>query len=81
MNLLFFKKPKLKQILEKYTKLVESEVFQMVREQEDNITKLFDKECENTCKHFEIKEDFPIDRICTHKKGTGICDIWICPLR
>ena len=75
-----FKKPLLKQILAKYTKLVESEAFINLKELETKINKLFDKECQN-CKFFELQEKHPLERFCTHKKGTGICEIWLCPFR
>ena len=76
-----FKKPKLKQILIKYNKLVESESFIRLREMENELTKMFYNECKSNCKSYELREEHPLEQFCTHKKGTGICDIWICPLR
>jgi hypothetical protein len=75
-----FKKPLLKQILIKYTKLIESEAFIKLKELETNINKMFDEECQN-CKHFEEQEQHPHERFCKHKKGQMVCEIWLCPLR
>lgn len=82
MNIIpLFKKPKLKQILIKYTKLVESEAFIKLKDLEMEIIKMFDEECQKSCKFFELKEEYPLERFCIHKKGTGVCDIWLCPRR
>lgn len=80
MNILFFKKPKLKRILEQYNKFIDSEAVRKLKEAEDMLIQMFMKEAQN-CKHFEERVDHPFEQFCMHPKGTGPCDIWVCPRR
>jgi len=76
-----FKKSVLKEILEKYTKLIKNEAFVEFKNLETEIIKLFDRECQK-CRYFEEKIEHPHERFCLHKKSEHhICEIWLCPLR
>jgi vacuolar-type H+-ATPase subunit C/Vma6 len=76
-----FKKSKLKKILSKYTKLIENETFINLRKLEIHLKQLFYEESKKNCKFYKLKEEHPLEQFCTHKKGTGVCDIWLCPYR
>ena len=74
MNIVLpFKRSRLRKVLDKYTKLLNSDVFKHVTQTNNDLMELFDEEKLN-CKFYE-------DELCKHKHGHGVCFILDCPIR
>jgi len=73
------KKSKLKRILEKHRKFINSEAYIKLIETECSIKDIFRKESKK-CKHFKSMDD--LASFCMHKKRkTELCGLFTCPLR
>ena len=73
MNLIPFRKTKLKKILEKHRKLLTSDAFKNMIALHDQLMNLFDTE-KVKCRHYQ-------DGNCKHKNGDRDCFILSCPFR